>query len=197
MADRTLETTRGGGREAAATNGETPAPPAASPSKMKAWLPMIVTIASMPVLAFATTRYVLLPHVQKALLQQAAGATSSEPAAAASEKSGEGAAPDGKTLKVTVPLTKMLVNVAGTMGTRYLMASMTLVGSGPDFRTTVEGNRDQLMDLGTSAMSTKTIADLEKPGSRNVIRNELLNTFNNALGGPVIKEIYITEWAIQ
>ena len=34
---------------------------------------------------------------------------------------------DGKP-KVTVPMNKILVNVAGTMGTRYLMTSITLVG---------------------------------------------------------------------
>ena len=44
---------------------------------------------------------------------------------------------------------------------------------------------------------TKTIADLEKPGARNIIRSELLTVFNNALGGPVIQDIYITEQAIQ
>ena len=53
------------------------------------------------------------------------------------------------------------------------------------------------MDLANGALMTKTIADLEKPGSRNVIRSELLTVFNNALGGPVIQEIYITEQAIQ
>jgi hypothetical protein len=41
------------------------------------------------------------------------------------------------------------------------------------------------------------MSDREKPGARNVIRAELLTIFNNALGGPIIKEIYITEMAIQ
>jgi flagellar basal body-associated protein FliL len=61
----------------------------------------------------------------------------------------------------------------------------------------VDDNRDQLMDLATSALCTKTITDLEKPGARNIIRSELITIFNNALGSAVIKEIYITELAIQ
>ena len=96
-----------------------------------------------------------------------------------------------------VPLSKMLVNVAGTMGTRYLMTSVTLVGNTPDFKSKIEDNKDQLMDLATGALSSKTISDLEKPGARNVIRAELMTVFNNALGGPLVQEIYITELAIQ
>jgi hypothetical protein len=51
--------------------------------------------------------------------------------------------------------------------------------------------------LANGTLMTKTITDLEKPDSRNIIRSELLTVFNNALGGPVIQEIYITEQAIQ
>ena len=53
------------------------------------------------------------------------------------------------------------------------------------------------MDLATGALSSKTISDLEKPGARNVIRAELMTVINNALGGPAVQEIYITEMAIQ
>jgi flagellar FliL protein len=91
----------------------------------------------------------------------------------------------------------MLVNVAGTMGTRYLMTSVTLAGSTSDFAAKINDSKDQLMDLATGVLSSKTISDLEKPGARNVIRAELMTVFNNALGGPVIQEIYITEMAIQ
>jgi flagellar FliL protein len=196
MAERTAESTRSprGTEAAPATNGvEAPATPKAG-SPIKAWLPVLLTVALMPVLAYVTTRFVLVPRVQRALVQQASGATVEQPP---SDKPGESNPADPKTLKSTVPLTKVLVNVAGTMGTRYLMTSLTVVGAGPDFKGKIDDNRDQLMDLATSALSTKTIADLEKPGARNLIRTELMNTFNNALGGPVIKEIYITEMAIQ
>jgi flagellar basal body-associated protein FliL len=53
------------------------------------------------------------------------------------------------------------------------------------------------MDLATGALSSKTISDLEKPGARNVIKAEITTVLNNALGGPVIQDVYITELAIQ
>jgi flagellar basal body-associated protein FliL len=67
----------------------------------------------------------------------------------------------------------------------------------PNLKDKIEQNKDQLLDLATGTLCTKTISDLEKPGARNVIRAELLEVFNNALGGPLIKEIYITELAVQ
>jgi flagellar FliL protein len=51
--------------------------------------------------------------------------------------------------------------------------------------------------MAMGALSTKTLADLEKPGARNLIRAELINGFNNVLGDNSVQEIYITEFGIQ
>ncbi len=190
-----------GAEDAGAEDESTEAAPAAprSAGGLKAWLPLIVAVLAMPGLAFVTTRFVILPRMARAL----SASTSSAPAEPASSSSGAAPASDSDksgtpgNVKVTVPMNKLLVNVAGTMGTRYLMTSVTLVGNTADFKDKIENNKDQLMDLATGALSSKTIADLEKPGARNVIRSELLTVLNNALGGPVIQEIYITELAIQ
>jgi flagellar FliL protein len=193
MADRTTETRNGRSEEETAADEASPEAAEAKPAtSLKAWLPLIITVVLMPALAFATTRFVLVPQMRKALSPSEA-----KPAEAAgtNAESGPGVI-DGKP-KVTVQLQKILVNVAGTMGTRYLMTSVTLVGSDESMKTKIEQNKDQLLDLATGTLSTKTISDLEKPGARNVIRAELMTVFNNALGGPIIKEIYITELAIQ
>jgi flagellar FliL protein len=182
---------RNGRKEEAAAAEESPAPPAKPAPSSNPWLPLLITAVIMPALAFATNRYVLVPQMRRALFR---------PVAAPVESAGTNAARSGGlegTVKVTVPLSKILVNVAGTMGTRYLMTSVTLVGTDPNLKDKIDQNRDQLMDLASGTLSTKNISDLEKPGARNVIRAELLEVFNNALGGPLIKEIYITELAVQ
>jgi flagellar FliL protein len=199
MANTPLEPPRSGREEAKAPDNGDAAEKSAAPAGgggFKAWLPLIVAVVAMPALAYATTKFVLLPKLQHSASQpktEAASAPATEPAASGKEgeKAGSGKA------KVTVALSKMLVNVSGTMGTRYLMTSVTLVGSTPEFKSKIEDNKDQLMDLATGTLSSKTISDLEKPGARNVIRAELMTVFNNALGGPVVQEIYITELAIQ
>jgi flagellar protein FliL len=190
MADRTTETRNG--RSETAVAEPSPAPQAKPAASSNPWVPLIITVVLMPVLAFGMTRFVLVPQMKKALTQSAPApaepaGTNAEPVAGVIE---------GK-VKVSVPLSKILVNVSGTMGTRYLMTSVTLVGNDPGLKDIIKDHNDQLLDLATGTLSTKTISDLEKPGARNVIRAELMTVFNNALGGSFIKEIYITELAIQ
>jgi flagellar FliL protein len=194
MPDRITESRNGGRAEPPPEEASPAAPAAKPPASGKPWLPLLITVVSMPLLAYATTKFVLVPQMKRALTQPSAA-----PVEAASAKDGgetHATTLDGK-VKVTVPLSKILVNVAGTMGTRYLMTSVTLVGTDPNLKERIDQDKDQLLDLATGTLCTKTIADLEKPGARNVIRAELLTTFNNALGGSLIKEIYITELAIQ
>ncbi len=162
---------------------------AASPSVggFKAWLPLVATVLVMPGLAYLMTTLVLVPKVQKGL-----GATV---VAAAAEPDTKKTPATAK--KETVPMNKLLVNVAGTMGSRYLLVSLSVVGLDADFKTKVQDFEPQLRDCACGALATKTLADLEKPGARNLIRSELLSGFNNILGGPVVQEIYLTEFAIQ
>ncbi|MGC8744148.1 MAG: flagellar basal body-associated FliL family protein [Verrucomicrobiia bacterium] len=156
------------------------------------WLPVIVTVVAMPVFAYITTMYVMLPKIEKSL-----GVSASSSGAKEGEKGEANASEKDGKAKQTYQLSKIIVNVSGSAGTRYLLGSFTLVGTAADFKNRMDDHKDQLLDIASSIMSTKTISDLEKPGARNLIRNELISAFNNALGGSYIKEIYITEFAIQ
>jgi flagellar FliL protein len=221
MADKPSET-KPPGDEAAdkaakpdASAEKTDATPSA-PGGFMAWLPLIVMIALMPVLAFVMTRFVLAPRLVRAVSGSEQADAEPAPSAAeqhpATQKTTEAKGENGKekpaNLKtekgksqtgqhVLAPLGKVLVNIAGSMGSRYLMANLTLVGNSPDLPGRVESNKDQLMDLAAGVLYSKSISDLEQPGARNLIRNELRMVFNNALGEGVVQEIYITEFVIQ
>jgi flagellar FliL protein len=170
---------------------EEPAPAPARPAEgaLRQWLPILVAVLAMPALAYLTTAYVLVPKLQKATGAPVAGESNS---GAKGGKPGEDT--DGK---INVPFGKVLVNISGSLGMRYLLASLTVVGTDAEFKAKIDHNRDRLLDLASSTLSAKTIADLEKPGARNLIRTELLSAFNTALGQGYVQEIYFTEFAVQ
>jgi flagellar FliL protein len=171
----------------AAAPAEAPAPAPKSSSAFMAWLPLIITILLMPVLAYATTVFVLLPRVQTGL-----GMTAPAAEAGAKPKAN---APGAK--KITVAINKLLVNVAGTMGSRYLLVSMSVVSTDPAFQQKLTDNDAALRDAASSVLAAKTLTDLEKTDERNLIRTELLSGFNHILGSDEVSELYLTEFAIQ
>lgn len=146
----------------------------------------------MPALAFGVAQYVILPQLQKGLgIKTASTSTSSTTETTETKKDSASAKQE------SVLMNKMLVNVAGTMGARYLLVSVSVVGSDKDFKDKMESHDAQLRDMACGALATKTLADLEKPGARNLIRSELITGFNNILGDTMVQDIYFTEFAIQ
>ena len=172
--------------EATAAAAEAVAPAPATSGGIKAFLPLIITIVAMPALAYAMTTFVLLPKLQKGL-----GIT------APAGESGHGGKSAENAHKESVPMTMLLVNVAGTMGQRYLLVSLSIVSTDADFKEKLVEHDAQLKDMAMGTLRLKTLADLEKPGAANLIRAELISGFNNILGSPVVQEIYLTEFAIQ
>ena len=142
----------------------------------------------MPMLAFGMTQFVILPQLQKGL---GIIAPASSPVAGKPKKDAL------KEKAVTVTMNKLLVNVAGTMGARYLLVSLSIVGSGTDFKAKIDEHDAQLRDMASGTLGSKSLADLEKPGERNLIRNELISGFNTVLGDSTVQEIYLPEFAIQ
>jgi flagellar protein FliL len=184
--------------------------PQTAQAGLQSWLPLVLTVVLMPALAYVMTTYVLVPKLQKSAGTPTVEAR--EPASTPKGGSTGGAeavrggthsavsasknAAAGKP-RTKVPLSKIVVNVSGSMGTRLLLVNVTLAGSTSDFKQRVEDETDALRDLAASTLSAKTMTDLEKPEARNLIRAELLSQFNTVLGNGVIQDIYITEFAMQ
>ena len=137
-----------------------------------AWLPALFILVGMPLLALATTRYVLLPTMKQVFAQE--------------DAMGQG----------TVPLflAKIPLNASGAKGAHSGFRSLALVGADSSFKKKVDQNKARLMDLAASDLKGKTISDLDKPGALDAMRAQLMADFNHALGGRVVKEVYIAVW---
>jgi flagellar FliL protein len=196
---------------AAAKTEEHPAPPAkgeaadkaavavavpAAPSAkggLSAWLPVIAAVLLAPVATWATVEFLVLPRMMKKL--SAPPAPAAAPVAAAAE-GGDKEHP-GKDGPPGYQFENVVVNLSGTMGTRYLKTSFLVTGSDPTIKSAFEGAKPRLTDVTLNVLSSLSLADLEEPGSKNVIRERLVAAYNAALGKKVADQVYFSDFVIQ
>lgn len=192
-----------GGKESA------PATPTAAeagkPSAIKAWLPVIATVLLTPAVSFAVAEFVLLPRLQTKLGATAAAEAQAKAEAAPEEsaaesrgekKGGPGDAADAK--GGNYEFNNVVVNLAGTMGTRYLKTSFIVTGiGGKSVKGTFESQKAKLTDITLNVLSSLTLADLEEPGAKNVLREKLVAAYNQALGKRMVEQVYFSDFVIQ
>ena len=196
-------------KEKDAAAPEKAAPAAASKGGIGKWIPAIAALILAPACSWAVVQFVMLPKLQKqiAAAQPASaggegGATGAEEAPAAESAGGGKEASGGKEAKDgkggnTYDFQNVVVNLAGTMGTRYLKTSFTVTGLNGNFKTTIESNKARLTDVTLNVLSSLTLADLEEPGSKNVLRDKLVAAYNQVLGARVVDQVYFADFLIQ
>jgi flagellar FliL protein len=167
--------------------------PAASSGGKTGLFAAIGAIVLAPALSFAVAQFVLLPRLAKKL-----GGSDGAPAPAAAEaapakegdKKGKGAPP-------TYEFTNVVVNLSGTMGTRYLKTSFIVTGTDAGLQAMFETNKAKLTDVTLNVLSALTLADLEEPGSKNVLREKLVGAYNDTFGRKVADQVYFSDFVVQ
>lgn len=169
-----------------------PSAHAAKRGGLMAWLPAIAALTLAPAATWATVELVVLPRLQKKIAATPAAEAAAEPGAAHGEKG-----KDGKKEVQTFEFTNVVVNISGTMGTRYLKTNVHVVGADPAVKSIFEGAKPRLTDITQSVLSSLTLADIEEVGSKNVIRAKLVEAYNQALNKKVVAEVYLTDFVVQ
>jgi len=172
-----------------------------------AFVPLIATVVLAPVLSFAIVQFVLLPGLKKQLAvpidpkaaQAAAAAPEEKSDASADSKGKEGKdAKGGNADAKSYEFANVVVNLSGTMGTRYLKTSFVITGVKPDtIKAIFEENKAKLTDVTLGVLSSLSLSDLEEPGAKNVLREKLVTAYNQALGSRVAEQIYFSDFVVQ
>lgn len=189
---------------------DTAAPaPAASAEKgggLKAMLPAVLAIVLAPAATFGVAQFVLLPKFEASLHSALAdpadpasthAAAPTAPAKAAGGHGGKPAKGGEAAAGNAYRFENVVVNLAGTMGTRYLKASFMVTGPGSDIVARFDAARPQLGDVTIAVLSSLTLADLEESGSKNIIRERLLAAYNQALGGKIVDNLFFSDFVVQ
>jgi flagellar FliL protein len=183
--------------EKGAPAGEKAAPAAAAPAasgpKWLAWAIAGSAVVLAPALSWVVADYLLLPHLEKRL----AAPVAVEAAAPASAETSGGADGKAKPAPPSYQFNNVVVNLAGTMGTRYLKTSFIVTGSDAGLANIFEGDKARLTDVTLNVLSSLTLADLEEPGSKNVLREKLVAAYNQTLGRKVADQVYFSDFVVQ
>ena len=182
------------------------------------FIPLIIALVLAPVISWVVAEFVLLPRMKQQLAAAVPAAPAGEHAVAtpaAANGHGEAAKPEAKS-EAKKPEAKksghgggetgataegykfenVVVNLAGTMGTRYLKTSFLVTGR-ENLRGLFEERQPQLLDATLNTLGSLTLADLEEVGSRNLIRARLIAAYNEVLGVRAVEQIYFSEFVVQ
>jgi flagellar FliL protein len=195
--------------DAKETAAPAPVAEAATPktSLIKAFLPALLAVVLAPASCWAVAEYVLLPRMQKKLAAVAPAAdgdaaTRAETAApqGGDKEAGKGGKEgEAKANPANYEFNNVVVNLAGTMGTRYLKTSFIVTAVDPkaNIKTAFETQKPKLTDITLNVLSSLTLADLEEPGAKNVLREKLVAAYNSAFGKRTVEQVYFSDFVIQ
>ena len=206
-------------------HGAAPAAAGGGGGGIKAMMPAIIAIVMAPAATWGVANFVLLPKF-KASVAEAVAAADPEAAAHGEAKPKTDAKADAHGAKKADPhgakkpdphgakkadphgakgggggegykFENIVVNLAGTMGTRYLKATFLITGERPDLAERFAEAKPQLTDITLAVLSSLTLADLEEAGFKNILRERLLASYNQALGSKVAENLYFSEFVVQ
>ena len=165
---------------------------------MSAWLPVIAVVVLVPVLSYAMAMFVIAPQLEKRFAA-AAGSAGGEAAHGAAAKGGPSGSQAGEKKEATVPFEfkDIVSNLSGSMRSRYIKVTFTAYSSNAEFPKIAEENRAKLLDATIGVLARLSLADLEDPGAKSKISNEIIYAMEAVLRERVVEEIYFSEFVIQ
>lgn len=145
------------------------------PEGFRTWLPALVILFGMPLMALLISKYAFVPPMKRAFANSAT-------------LSGKISTTDAGGLCYTrLPLSGSAPKGGG-------FRSLALLGADDSFKTVIDQNEARLARIAARDLKGLTPADLDKPGALDAKRAELLADLNHALGSPVVQELYLAEW---
>ena len=91
----------------------------------------------------------------------------------------------------------IVVNPAGTSGTRFLSCSVSFALSSQEDKKVYEGFDVQIRDLLITILSSKTVDELSEVSSRNQMRRQMLAVINKLTEPTKAQAVYLTDFVLQ
>lgn len=162
------------------------------------FVPLLAALVLAPILTFSVGQFILLPQLKKQLDAPAAAPGIVTVPQSSRQTDGSQRKHEGKSNSdFGYKFESIVVNLSGSMGTRHLRTTVFATGSDPTLVQQFEQARPQLLDITLGLLSSLSLADLEKAGSKELIRQRLAAAYNDALGRPLVEKIYFSEFVVR
>jgi flagellar FliL protein len=195
------------------------APPPASPKKsLKSLIPgnltaILTKVAIFGVIGLVTiaAAFMIATKVLKPMLARSSAPTEqqAEPTPAPVEKKAEAKVEEhkkeeggkegegGAEATNYYNIDNIVVNPAGTGGTRYLSCGISFEMASPEDAKIFESKGAQVKDLLITILSSKTVDELADIAQRNQMRRQILAIVNRFLAPTQAKAVYLTDFVLQ
>jgi flagellar basal body-associated protein FliL len=129
--------------------------------------------------------------------QAAAGATAAPAEEAKETREHEAAAGRENTLGTVDLVSDLVVNPAGTDGTRYLCTTVALETISPKVSEEIKSREAQIRDVLIEILSKRSIGDLADLGTRDDLRGEIMAGVNGLLTSGEVVGVYFSNFVLQ
>jgi len=91
----------------------------------------------------------------------------------------------------------IVVNLFDPTGKRYIQIRLALELKDKKMEEEIKSNEPKIKDVIISTLSAKTPEDVLQPEAKDLIKTELLQKINSALGEEAILNVYITQYIVE
>jgi flagellar FliL protein len=154
---------------------------------------MITTKVLKPMLARSSAPTEQKEELPPAPVEKKAEAKAEEGKKGEDEKKGEKGASESEYYN----LESIVVNPAGTGGTRYLSCGISFEMAGAEDVKIFEAKAAQVKDILITILSSKTVDELADIRQRNQMRRQILTIVNRFLAPTQAKAVYLTDFVLQ
>jgi flagellar FliL protein len=99
--------------------------------------------------------------------------------------------------KRLVELANIIVNPAGSQGSRFLMTSVAIAVTDEAVQKKLNDRQVELRDRITTILETQTMAQLTAPGARDSLKLRIAATVSAVVGAKVPFQVFLPQFVIQ
>jgi flagellar protein FliL len=105
--------------------------------------------------------------------------------------------PEAPKVGALYPLDPFIANLADEDGRRYLKATVQVEFFASAVPEEFTARMPQMRDLLLTLFTSKVFAEIRTPDGKALLRDEIINRLNRALGRDLVKAVYLTEFIVQ